>query len=72
MGALENLPNLQLVTTYYRFQLLRDEDDNKFADCAIAANADGIISHDRDFRVLTNIDFPKILVLDTTQFLAWL
>lgn len=72
MGVLENLPNLQLVTTYYRFQLLRDADDDKFVDCAIAGNADCIVSHDRDFKVLTTIGFPKVTVLDTVQFQSWL
>ena len=68
MGLIENLPNVEYITTYYRFQLLKDEDDDKFVDCAIAANASYIVSHDSDFKVLKTIDFPKVRVIDTQAF----
>jgi putative PIN family toxin of toxin-antitoxin system len=68
MGVFDNLPNIVLITSYYKFQLLNDEDDNKFVDCAVAANARFIVSHDKDFNKLRNIDFPKVLVIDTNQF----
>ena len=68
LGLLENLPNVERITTYYKFGLLKDEDDNKFVDCAIAANASFIVSHDKDFDLLTRIDFPKVLVIDSGQF----
>ncbi len=68
MGIFENLPNVVQITSYYKFQLLNDEDDNKFVDCAVAANARFIVSHDKDFKKLSSIDFPKVLVIDTNQF----
>jgi putative PIN family toxin of toxin-antitoxin system len=68
LGVIENLPNIELITTYYKFGLLADEDDNKFVGCAIAGNADFIISHDRDFAVLQRINFPKVTVIDTNKF----
>jgi len=68
LGALENLPNVEFVTTYFRFNLMKDEDDNKFVDCAVASNANFIVSHDRDFKILENIDFPKVKVIDTETF----
>jgi putative PIN family toxin of toxin-antitoxin system len=68
LGVLENLPNVEFITTYFKFQLLRDEDDNKFVDCAVAANASFIVSHDRDFKILDKIDFPKVRVIDTKEF----
>jgi len=37
---------------------LKDEDDNKFVDCAIAANAGYLITHDKDFNILKQTDFP--------------
>lgn len=40
-----------------------DEDDNKFVDCAFVAGASCIVSNDAHFKVLSSIDFPKILVL---------
>lgn len=68
LGTLANLTNVVQVTTYFRFNLLQNPDDNKFVDCAIASNANYIVSHDKDFKVLSNIAFPNVKVLDTNQF----
>ena len=68
LGVLLNLPNVFFITNYFRFNLLIDEDDNKFVDCAIASNADFIVSHDKDFKILEQVNFPKILVIDTVVF----
>lgn len=68
MGVIENMSNIHFITQYYQFHLLNDEDDDKFVDCAIAANADLIVSHDNDFKVLENIDFPKVKVIKTDEF----
>lgn len=51
------------VTPHYRWNLIPDQDDNKFVDCAIACQADYIITHDRHFNILSEIPFPKINVL---------
>ncbi len=68
LSIIENLPNVLFITAYYKFGLLADEDDNKFVDCAIAANASYIVSHDKDFNVLKNLDFPKVSVINTERF----
>lgn len=68
LGTFEALSNIILTNNYYRFQLLKDVDDNKFVDCAIASNADFIVSHDKDFNVLQNIEFPKVEVINTEDF----
>ena len=68
LGVIENLENVELITTYFRFQLLQDEDDDKFVDCAIASNAHYIVSHDNDFNVLKDIDFPKVRVINSANF----
>lgn len=68
LGVLENLPNVELVTTHFKFQLLKDEDDNKFVDCSVACGASFIVSHDKDFNILKKIDFPKLLVINTDEF----
>jgi len=68
LGLIGNLTNIAYITTYYKFQLLKDEDDDKFVDCAIAANASYIVSHDSDFKILERIDFPKVRVIDTVVF----
>lgn len=69
LGALDNLLNVHLVTSYFRFDLIKkDRDDNKFVDCAIASNADFIVSEDKDFSVLKKIAFPKVEVLGIKIF----
>jgi len=68
MGTIENLSNIELITAHFRFRLLKDEDDDKFVDCAISANASYIVSHDKHFNVLKNIEFPKVKVIDTDRF----
>ena len=68
LSLISNLRNVVFITTYYKFRLLKDEDDDKFVDCAIAANASFIVSHDSDFKILEQIDFPKVEVIDTYTF----
>jgi len=72
LDLIQSAPNTRLISPTYRFNLLLDPDDNKFVDCAIVANAVCIVSHDRDFRVLQTIDFPKVNIVDTRQFRALL
>lgn len=60
---------VELIIPYYRFNLIKgDRDDNKFVDCAIAANATYIVSDDKHFKPLNNIGFPKLLVLKLMEF----
>lgn len=66
--ALANLPNVLQVEKYYFWLLIKDSDDNKFADCAVASGADFLVSNDRDFRVFRKIPFPKIRVLKSDEF----
>jgi putative PIN family toxin of toxin-antitoxin system len=62
MQVILNLPSLEYVTVHYQWELIKvDRDDNKFVDCAINANADCIITEDKHFKVLNNIDFPKVI-----------
>ena len=68
MAVLETLKNVEIVTRYYEFRLLKDEDDDKFVDCAIAANASYIVSNDKDFNVLKSINFPVVKVIDVHKF----
>ncbi len=68
LATIVNLANVEYITRYYEFRLLKDEDDNKFVDCAIASNASFIVSHDSDFKVLKSIKFPVVNVIDTDQF----
>jgi len=63
------LPNTVQTTVYYKLNLItHDEDDNKFADCAFASNANYIVTNDTDFDVLKKIDFPVIQVISLKEF----
>jgi len=44
--------------------------DDKFVDCAFAANATFIVSDDKHFEALKEIQFPKIFVLKLKEFLG--
>jgi uncharacterized protein len=69
VGVLENLSNVHIITSWFKFDLIKkDRDDNKFVDCAVASNAQFIVTEDKDFRVLKKIDFPKIEVLGIKEF----
>ena len=64
-----NAPHAEPITVYYKWQLITvDPDDNKFVDCAISANAEYIVTNDRHFKVLEEIDFPKINILSIDEF----
>jgi predicted nucleic acid-binding protein len=63
------LPGTQKTSVYFHFGLIEnDPDDNKFVDCAIAANTDFIITNDRHFRVLRKVQFPKVVTLTLEEF----
>ncbi|MCB1159912.1 MAG: hypothetical protein KDK45_20600 [Leptospiraceae bacterium] len=69
MKTLENLPNVEFITTYYKWNLIKEDyDDNKFVDCAIASNANYLVFQDKHFNVLKQIDFPKIHLISIDKF----
>ncbi|MDU9048486.1 MAG: putative toxin-antitoxin system toxin component, PIN family [Candidatus Electrothrix sp. Rat3] len=59
------LPNAVRTVVYYNWELIQhDKDDNKFVDCAVATNADAIITQDKHFAVLKDTPFPSIIVMN--------
>lgn len=63
------LPRTKYFQPYFVWNLMtNDPDDNKFVDCAIVANADYIITDDKHFNALSEIDFPKVNVISSTDF----
>jgi putative PIN family toxin of toxin-antitoxin system len=69
LRALMKLPNVHRQEIYYKWNLIyEDPDDNKFADCAVSANAHYLVSNDRHFNVLAKIGFPKIRVIPIKLF----
>ncbi|MEA3209036.1 MAG: hypothetical protein QOE70_2093 [Chthoniobacter sp.] len=67
IGALES--NLLRVSPAFRFRLIiADPDDDKFADCAVASEADYIITEDRHFDVLRGSGY-KPQPISPTEFI---
>jgi uncharacterized protein len=67
---LTSLSNVIFSNIYFNWDLIRnDTDDNKFIDCYIACNADFLITEDKHFNSIKNIDFPKINIIHTEKFL---
>ena len=65
-----NSPFVEFVNTYFHFHLIeQDKDDNKFVDCAIAANAQYIVSEDAHFKHLKHIPFPTVNVIRLGDFM---
>ena len=72
LSIFDNLPNILYLTRYYRwFAIEADADDDKFVDCAIAADAVCIITEDKHFKVLKKLDFPKVKTMNIEQFSAF-
>ncbi len=61
-------PNVLFIENFIRLNLIDiDPDDNKFCDCCFAASANFIISNDRHFNILQEIEFPKLIRYKTTE-----
>ena len=70
---LNELPNVSYINPHYHWQLITaDPDDNKYCDCAIAGQADYIVTEDRHFDALKNIPFPALATIGIDRFLEML
>jgi putative PIN family toxin of toxin-antitoxin system len=55
---------------YVHFGLIHDdEDDNKFADCAVASGAEFIVTNDKHYNILTKTPWPNIKVLNIRELI---
>lgn len=69
LSTLEILPNVLYINKYFFWQLIpQDPDDEKFADCAVAAGAEYLVTNDRHFNTLKKITFPRINVVNEDEF----
>lgn len=69
INYLLNSQYVELITPHYHFDLITaDRDDNKFVDCAIAANATFIVSDDKHYLPLREIAYPRLLVIKMMEF----
>ena len=70
LSAIVRCPYVTFISPHYRFNLIdADPDDNKFVDCAIAANAHYIVTNDHHYDVLRHIEFPRVGVIKLMDFL---
>ena len=61
--------NVILSEPFFKYGLItQDPDDNKFADLAITANVDYLVTNDRHFKVLKTIEFPIVNVVSLSEF----
>ena len=59
-----NNPNTLFIKIFYKFNLITaDPDDNKFIDCAIAAQAKYIVTEDHHYDALRDLEFPKVDII---------
>ncbi|MBI5916591.1 MAG: putative toxin-antitoxin system toxin component, PIN family [Bacteroidetes bacterium] len=73
LDMLKMLPNVFIQETWFQFHLIsQDPDDNKFVDCALAANAHFIVTNDKHFNVLKSLSFPKVNLLTVEEFTSLL
>lgn len=69
LGVFDNLPNIEYTTTYYKWRAISaDPDNDKFVDCAVAADAVCIISEDNHFKALKDLKYPKVKCLSIDEF----
>ena len=58
---------------YVHFGLIQDDDDdNKFADCAVASGAEFIVTNDKHYNILKSTPWPNIKVMNIKEFIELL
>lgn len=69
INALLYLPNTELTSIYYYWNLIEnDPDDNKFVDAYLISNPDFLISNDKHFNILKSLNFPKVNIISFQEF----
>ena len=69
VNAIVNNENTIRISPSFFFYLIQtDPDDNKFVDCAVCGNAEFIVSNDSHFRVLSEIDWPKLQLVTIQEY----
>ena len=70
VDAIANLSTTIFQNTYVHFELLpADSDDNKFVDCAVASDAEYIVTNDKHFNPLKEIPWPKVEIIKISEFI---
>ena len=73
LDVILNNPYTLFITPYFKFNVITaDPDDNKFVDCAVAANAHFIVTDDHHYDVLLDMDFPKVSIIKLDEMMRLL
>lgn len=68
-----NLDNVIQVDVRFNWNLVEtDKEDNKFVDVYIAGNGSILVTNDRHFEILKQINFPEVVIMDSESFLEFL
>ncbi len=63
------LPTTQKIDVHFRWKLIaKDPDDDKYVDCVVSSNAEHLVTNDVHFKVLKEVDFPKIDCVRLEEF----
>jgi predicted nucleic acid-binding protein len=69
INTITNASNFIPVIPYFKWNLIvTDPEDNKFADCALNAGANYIVTNDKHFNILKKMNFPYVKVVDIETF----
>jgi uncharacterized protein len=67
-NLLEQTNVFMQVIDFKMLLIIADPDDDKFVDCAFACGADYLITNDKHYNILEEIDFPKIPIIKVEKF----
>lgn len=69
LEAITRLHTTVFQQVYFHFGLIESNpDDNKFVDCAVAVDAEYIVTNDTHFNILKHIDWPRLTIIDIKEF----
>ena len=70
MTLIEQLPTLKRTQIFFKWNLIKaDPDDNKFVDAAISARVRYVVTNDKHFNILKEINFPRVDIISLDEFL---
>jgi len=70
MEMFKESPDVIFQRIYYNWNAVeKDPDDNKFFDVAVASAADYLVTDDRHFNAAKKLQFPKVNIVSSGDFL---
>ncbi|MFN3760387.1 MAG: putative toxin-antitoxin system toxin component, PIN family [Algoriphagus aquaeductus] len=65
--------NVIFTEPFFRWGIIQeDPDDDKFADLAISASADGLLTFDRHYQIFKDLSFPILTILHPKDFQSFM